>query len=449
MADKRKAPVAPEGALRRKRAAPTIDLTATEVPPASESDERPPAAAAEPLPHEPPTDPPPHQTAAEPPAEAPPPGNAPHDQAAPAPGGDSGFSIATLAAGFIGAGLVAVVVAALWFSGLLPVGTGEPADMSAQFAALQKQIHDLQNRPAATSAPDSQTIDMLSQRVGKIESTLANLPKSSTDMAQRLNAAENAMTSLGLALAALNKRSDDIATDATRARVQAEAADNAVTQLRGSVQSAAKDASAAVAPEQLTALQQRVAALEQSAKAAREVTAKTAAAATATRRALSATALRSAVVNGAPFIAELAQAKSFGADDKILVPLQPFAASGLPSAATLAQELRALIPALQKSSGARVPSGSFFERLQANAGKLVRIQPVNAPPGDDPAAVLARVEIATSHADIGGALADLGKLPETARAPAQDWIKKAQARQAALAAARTFAADMTRSLGQE
>ena len=444
MADKRKAPVAPEGALRRKRAAPTIDLTATEVPPASESGEPTPAAAAEPLPHEPSAD----QTAHEPPAEAPPRGSAPPDQTARVPDGGGGFSVATLAAGFIGAGLGMIVVVALWFSGLLPVGTGESADTSAQFAALQKQIQDLQNRPA-TSVPDSQTIDMLSQRVGKVENMLANLPKSSAEMAQRLNAAESAMKSLGLALAALNKRNDDIAADATRARVQAEAADNAVTQLRGSVQSAAKDASAAVAPEQLTALQQRVAALEQSAKAAREVIAKTAAAATATRRALSAAGLRTAVVRGAPFAAELAQAKSFGADDKILAPLQPFAASGLPSAATLAQELRALIPALQKASGAQAPTGSFFERLQANAGKLVRIQPVNAPPSDDPAAVLARVEIAASHADIGGALADLGKLPEAARAPAQDWIKKAQARQAALAAARTFAADTARSLGQE
>src|SRR5665647_701560 len=97
-----------------------------------------------------------------------------------------------------------------------------------------------------------------------------------------------------------------------------------------------------------------------------------------------------------------------------------------------------------KASGAQAPAGGFLERLQANAGKLVRIRPVDAPPGDDPAAVLACVEIAAAHADIAAALSDLGKLSIATRAPAQDWINKADARQAALAAARQFAAETAR-----
>ena len=68
-------------------------------------------------------------------------------------------------------------------------------------------------------------------------------------------------------------------------------------------------------------------------------------------------------------------------------------------------------------------------------------------PATMPSAVLARIEVDAAKADIDGALADLGKLPEAARAPAQGWIAKAKARQAALAAARQFAADTARALG--
>ena len=53
-----------------------------------------------------------------------------------------------------------------------------------------------------------------------------------------------------------------------------------------------------------------------------------------------------------------------------------------------------------------------------------------------------------ANADIAAALADLEKLPANVRAPASAWIEKAKARQAAIDAARRFAADATRGLGK-
>jgi hypothetical protein len=103
-----------------------------------------------------------------------------------------------------------------------------------------------------------------------------------------------------------------------------------------------------------------------------------------------------------------------------------------------------------KTSGAQATTqGGFIERLQANAGKLVHKIPTDAPVGDDPSAVLARLEIEAANADIAGALTDLGKLPDATRAAAQAWIAKAQARQAALAAARTLAAETVSALGSK
>lgn len=404
MADKRTTPETPQnaqqdagaGARRKKRVAPTIDLTATEVP--SEA-----AAPREPDP---------------PPAAEPPPAGPSAEPARP-----SGYSSAsTYIAGAAGAVAMTIILFGLWPTGLLPVR------------------YEATSTIATPPAADSKPVDALSQRLAKIEDMLAKLPPGDAGVAERLAAADNAMKSLGVALAALNKRSDDVAANATQARARADEAAAAVAEL-------AKNSAGGISAEALNSLQQRLVALEQSAKAAHEQIAKTSSADGAARHALSAAALRDAVTSGAPFTVELAQAKALGANDTIVTPLTPFAAGGVPSAAALAQELRALLPGMIKIAGAAAPEGTFIERLQANAGKLVRIRPVDAPPGDDATAVLARLEIDAAKADIAAALADLGKLPEATRAPAQGWIAKAQGRETALKAARQYAAEAARALG--
>jgi len=395
MADKRTTPDPAAGARRRKGPAPTIDLTATEVAAKSAADE----------PHSPP-----EQDA--------------HEQAEvvhdsePANGrnGSSrkqGTAWQVLFAGFAGAVIVTAMLSTLWLAGLVPA------------------------RYDGSISADPASIAALNDRMARLE---AAAKTSSDSVLERASAADNVMKSLGAAMTALTKRSDEVAATAADARLRAEASEKAMTELRNRVQDLGKNALAGPSPADVDSVKKRIAALEQLVKAAP--------ADSAARLALSAAALRDAVASGAPFITELEEAKSLGADEKILAPMAPFAASGVPTVATLAQELRALIPAIQKVSGARAPIGGFLERLEANAGKLVRIRPVDAPPGDDASAVLARAEIEAAHAAIDDALTDLGKLDAATRAPAQDWIRKAQARQAALAAARQFASETTYALGK-
>lgn len=307
------------------------------------------------------------------------------------------------------------VLSALWLAGLVPA------------------------RYDGSISADPASIAALNDRMAKFEAA-AKTSHSDPTVSERLSAADNAMKSLGIALTALTKRSDEAAGTAADARARADASEKAMTEMRNSVQDLGRNASAGLSPADVDSLKKRIAALEQLVKAAP--------ADSAARLALSASALRDAVASGASFITELEEAKSLGADEKILAPMTPFAASGVPTVATLAQELRALIPAMQKVSGARAPIGGFLERLEANVGKLVRIRPVDAPPGDDASAVLARVEIEAANAAVDDALIDLGKLDAATRAPAQDWIRKAQARQAALAAARQFASETTHALGK-
>jgi hypothetical protein len=426
MADKRTTPETPERAPRaasagpggKKRAAPTIDLTATEMP--SPPQAAAPGSAEPPPPAEPPpaAPEPPSGGASDPPAEP----------AAIPPRGNIIF--ATLAAGAASAAAVMLVAAALWFSGLLPLRYAASTDTATQALA------------------DGKAIDALTQRVGKIEETMNQLPAGDTVVAQRLTAADSAMKSLGVALAALNHRTDDAIANAAQARERADAAAKTVAELQASFK--------AIGPTQVSradiaALDKRVAALESAAQTARADISKIATTSggndNAARLALSAAVLRDAVLAGAPFADELAAVKQLGGDDKTLSPLAPFAATGLPAAQALAQELGALLPAMLKISDAQAAAGGFLDRLEANAGRLVRIRPVNAPPGDDASAVLARLESDAAKADIPAALTALGKLPDATRAPAPAWIAKAQARQAALAAARQYAADTARALG--
>ncbi len=404
---------APEGPRRKKRAGPTIDLTATEVPPAQ--------AAAPSQPEAPPA-------ADEPPLA--PAGGASPDTAATRPGHSIGM--ATLAAGAAGAATVLLILFAIWLSGLLPLRHVTSTDTVAQAGA------------------DHGALDTLTQRVSKIEEAIKTLPTSDAGVADRLAAAENAMKSLGVALAALSRRSDDTAANASQARERADAAAKAMADLQASTKA---NAPAGASHEDIEALDKRIAALESASQSARadisKIATTTSGNDTAARLALSAEVLRDAVLSGAAFSDELAAVKQLGGDDKALAPLAPFATTGAPTAPALAQELHALLPAMLEISGASAPEGGFLERLQANAGKLVRIRPVTAPTGDIPSAVLARIEIDAAKADIAAALADLGKLDGATRAPAQAWIAKTQARQAALTAARQYAAETARALGSK
>lgn len=416
MAEKRAAPDALRGteadtppdaatsARRKKRVAPTIDLTATEMP------------SAAPQPEMPNPEPPP---SAEPDGGPTPPRRA-----------GTAFNIAAIIAAGLAGGLIVLLLAAgLWFAGLMPVRDVAPAGANTQAAA------------------ETKTVDSLGQRVGKLEAALAKLPASDPAVAERIAAADNAMKSLGIALTALNRRSDDIAANAAQALERADAATKAVAELQTSIKAAA---SSGPSSAELQALTTRIAALESAMQSARadigSVASKSNSNDRDARLALVAAVLRDAVAVGAPFADQLAAAKALGGDNKELAALAPFAAAGVPSAATLASELHALIPAMMKISSAPAPDAGFIERLQANAGKLVRISPVNAPAGDDPSAMLARIEIDAANSDIAAALADLGKLPDAIRAPAKAWIGTAKAREAALAAARQFAATTAHAL---
>lgn len=278
----------------------------------------------------------------------------------------------------------------------------------------------------------------LLDRLGKLEAALNTPRAQDPQLLSRVVAAEAAAKTAADFMTTRERRSDEIAAMAQEARDRAATAASAATE-------AMKKAGAV--PEQqrvdLTPLNTRIAALEGAIKANQAEIARSAKAATSDdargRLAVVALALRNAAESGEPFAAELAAVKALGGDAGVVKALESFAAGGIPTADALGRELSALMPQVWKAGRAAESSeGGFLARLQANAEKIVRVRPAGEAGGDDAAHVKARIEARAQAANVRGALAEFAKLAPEARAPADGWIKKAQARETALAAARTL-----------
>ena len=167
------------------------------------------------------------------------------------------------------------------------------------------------------------------------------------------------------------------------------------------------------------------------------------------RRLVAASLLDVLVRVGDPYVASLAATKSLSPNADALKPLDAFAATGVPNANALCRELLNIVPKLNPpavDSSATTGTG-IVDRLKAGASKLVDIQRADAV-GNDRGAVVARVTAASLRNDLAEARRELNKLSPADRAPAQAWLDKADARDAALATSRKFASDAMAALGQ-
>ncbi len=132
---------------------------------------------------------------------------------------------------------------------------------------------------------------------------------------------------------------------------------------------------------------------------------------------------------------------------KLLKPLDVFASTGIPTPVALSRELLNIVPKLSPPAEAPSSNAGIVERLQAGASKLVRIERTDGV-GNDRGAIVARVTSAALRNDFVEARRELKTLPEAERAPAQAWLDKADARDAALAASRKFADDAMAGLAK-
>ncbi len=404
------------------RRPPTIELKATEVePPAPDTGAAGPEGAT------------PSEPAAEPPSAAAPPGKRSRGQ---------------LKFYVIGGGVsaLAVVVAGLWATGYLPTGSavapaetpGAAAPASATGGDIAARLDKIE-RTVQAQQQELQHQQLQRQEPAAIPPALGN----------RLAAADAQAKSLADQLAALNRRIDDVAAASQKAAKEAGDAAAAADAAKQAAQEAKSDAQKnGLQQSDIDPLASRLTALESAVKTLSDNAAHPSAASadTAARLTVAAEALRAAVERGAPFQAELAAVQSLGADQSAVAPLVPFAASGVPSAVSLSRELAVLIPALQQTVLTTPGETTLLGRLEANAQKLVRVTPVDAPAGTDPSTLIGRIALDAARADIEAALTDVAALPDAARPLTADWVAKAQARDTAVAASRQISADALAAL---
>jgi hypothetical protein len=282
--------------------------------------------------------------------------------------------------------------------------------------------------PPAAPAVNASVVDDLSSRVAGIEARISKPVAPSVDPAltQRADGLEKSLASLRGELANLRTQSGQLAA------------------VVNDLKSAPREAGGAV---DLSGINDRIAQLEGTVRAqgseiaqeGEKIAGIKAPDDLPLRRAMEASLLDVALRHGDPYSAMLAAAKALAPDPDALKPLDHFAATGLPSPPMLGRELLNLVPKLSPAPPEPAKTGpGIIERLQAGAAKLVRIERTDAV-GNDRAAVVTRATVAALHNDIAEARRELNTLSPADRAPAQAWLDKMDARDAALAASRQFA----------
>jgi hypothetical protein len=291
--------------------------------------------------------------------------------------------------------------------------------------------------PAETARPVAEintgAIEALSSRLSDLEGRTSKPVAPDATVASRFDALEKSLGELRTDVASARARSEKLSSDLDAVKATPPAS------------------ATAQAPPDLSAIEGRLGEIERAARAESENIAQAAnkpADDTALRRLVVASMLDLSVRQNEPFAQALKAAKVLAPDPQTLQPLESFAASGVPNAATLCRELLTLVPKLEPPRPGNATTGTgIIDRLQAGAAKLVRVERTDAL-GNDQGAIVARVTAAAVRNDLSEARRELNSLTPADRAPAQAWLDKAGERDAALAAARQFTADAMAALAK-
>ncbi len=308
-------------------------------------------------------------------------------------------------------------------------------------AALVIAVGWMLGWPAVQAPPqiDAAAFKQLSARVAALE---AKTEKPSTDAAltERTNALGKSMAALHDEVANLRSQSDQLAAGVNELKsAPRDSAGNVdlspINDRIAELERALRAQSAAIAQQNSKIAEAKIA----EAKPADDLP---------LRRVVAAALLDVAVRHGDPYTSALAAAKALAPNPDELKPLEPFAATGVPSPKMLSRDLLALVPKLSPSPQQNEPrAAGILDRLQEGASKLVKIERTDGG-GDGHGAVVARVTAAALHNDFAAAQRELNALPPADRAPVQGWLDKVDARAAALNASRQFADEAMAALAK-
>uniref|UniRef100_Q07VL0 Mitochondrial inner membrane protein n=1 Tax=Rhodopseudomonas palustris (strain BisA53) TaxID=316055 RepID=Q07VL0_RHOP5 len=365
---------------------------------------------------------------------------------APAPPPRSSSPLLPLLSGAVGA---AIVVGAAWFTVGQNLTAPPPADtaalesLAARVASAEAKASAAASSTAVAAVPDpevSRRIEALEKSVAALRDDVAAAAEKTAQLAAAMSAAKPAPAGEAGAAAPppadLAEFSERLMQLEAAAKMPAAASVDLapVTERLTQVEAALKTLPPVPPPVDLSAVNAHLAKLDAAVEKPPSFDD------TGLRRVVAGLLLDTSVRQGEAYGALLEIAKPLAADAAALQPLDGFAATGVPNNTVLSRELIALLPKLIPGYDPLDSTASILDRLQAGADRLVRFQRPGAPGTKERSAILGRMIAAARRNDVAEAKAELNLLEPAERAPAQAWIERVEARDAALAASRQFAA---------
>lgn len=314
----------------------------------------------------------------------------------------SGAGLGALLAAAVAGGIISLAgYTALDSAGVFGSGNNGSA---AELQALRQDVAALRN--TSGTATGSADLDQLRSQIAALEAASDN------------NGAQQ--------LGALSTRVEELATQLAQAESTGQPDLGPITGRLDALEAAVQQATQAQggADQRFTTLEQSIQALQQRVEER----------ANDPRLALAitASALKAAIDRGQSFQTELDAYAQAAPDAPEVAALRDLAEGGVPTRAAIAEALPEAADAMVAAGRSQPEGGGVFNRLWSSASTLVDVRPVGASvQGNEPAAVVARLEAAVVGGDYARALSEYDALPDASKQAGADFIAKVRARQTA------------------
>ncbi|CCF21229.1 conserved protein of unknown function [Pseudorhizobium banfieldiae] len=278
------------------------------------------------------------------------------------PARSSGPSASTLVAAGIFGGIVALALAgSMQYAGYLPAAAPSQ-DSSTDIQAMRQEVEALRQAPASAPAPDPE----LASRVDALETAVAQRAGDS--------GLEERLASLEQQLQSVQSASQGTASE-NSARLD---------ELQGRLDTAEAKLNEPGAEE-------------------------------AAARAIAAAALKAAVDRGGAFAGELDTFAAVTPDPQVADQLRSYAEDGVPTHAQLVERFASAREAILDAVSAPQEGQGITSRLMSSALSVVKVRRTGDTQGDNPEAIVSRMENALQSGDLSAAATEWNALPQEAK----------------------------------
>lgn len=304
--------------------------------------------------------------------------------------------------------------------------------LKSELKAVRGDVESITSVPAIPAGSDQSGLGELQERLATLETTVAafqpasgslteltgtvdTLTTSVSDLGSRVQGVEGSTKAAQSAVAETSTSLKTLADSQTRLS-------ETVGTLSSELQSTSKTDAAAVAEvrSEIDVVSTRLTSLEATMgdATAREMAA----------RALSVSALKSAVDSGRSYETELAAVKAGLPEGTDLAALQAHAKDGIAPVSVLIAEFPAVARNIHGTFSEPDRSVGLLDSFIAGAKSIVSVRGPGDADGTGPEASLRRMENAVSKGDLSSGLADYETLPDVAKQAGADWAARAKAR---------------------